>query len=80
MSVCVCVRERESVCVCVCVCVCERERERVSVCVWCYIYIYIFIVGYVTTIFKVIFEEMYAKVFLVMSCSYSAVSLTLVRE
>ena len=30
--------------------------------------------------FKVLFIEMYAKVFFVIRCLYSAVSLTLVRE
>ena len=32
------------------------------------------------TIFKVLFVAMYVNVFFIMSCLYSAVSLTLVRE
>ena len=69
---CVCVHA----CVCACVCVC------VWVCCMC---IYIVIVCKViflwsTTIFKVPFVEMYINMVFVVSCLYSAMSLTLVRE
>ena len=66
--------------------VCVGARIHAHVCVvclgGCVVYCLLGDMFMVTTIFKVLFVEMYANIVFVISCLYSAVSLTpdLVRE
>ena len=84
VCVCVCVCACMCVCVCVCMCVCACACVRACVCV-CIMLMHTSscLLGDIlweNTILKVMLVELFVNILFVMSCLYSTVSLTWVRE